>query len=159
MPRGRCCVWCNKLLLQEWGKKFCSNACQGQQRSYLAVENWLAGGTAVKGVSLLMKKPVREWLLKKAGNECNKCGWNKPHPIDGRSLLHIHHIDGDARNSHPKNFEVLCPNCHSLTHNFGARNKHSFRKRKSYHRAYQDEPQSVGHKGKSKKPVRKARQR
>lgn len=144
MPKGRCCVWCNKLLVKEWGKKFCSNACQGQQRSYLSVEKWLAGSSAVKGLTLVMKKAVRAWLLQKANHKCEVCKWGKPHPVDGHSLLHIHHIDGDALNSHPSNFQVLCPNCHSLTHNFGARNRNSSRKKRIFRSIYKDEPQTVG---------------
>ena len=91
------------------------------------MNEWLAGGSAVRGVSLQMKRGIREYLLSNAKHKCQKCGWGKRHPQDGRTTLHIHHIDGDAHNSNPNNLSVLCPNCHSLTDNHGARNKLSAR--------------------------------
>ena len=37
--------------------------------------------------------------------------------------LQIHHIDGNYKNNSEENLELLCPNCHSLTHNYGTLNK------------------------------------
>ena len=44
--------------------------------------------------------------------------------------LQIHHIDGDCLNNIEDNLELLCPNCHSLTENYGNRNKNSTRTRR-----------------------------
>lgn len=44
--------------------------------------------------------------------------------------LEVHHIDGDCTNSFEENLQLLCPNCHSLTDNFGSLNKES----KRFHR-------------------------
>ena len=37
-----------------------------------------------------------------------------------RIPLEIHHIDGDCTNNKMENLQLLCPNCHSLTSNFGS---------------------------------------
>jgi Zn finger protein HypA/HybF involved in hydrogenase expression len=69
------------------------------------------------------RKNIKERLIT-AGikrNECEKCGisrWRK------RSLsLCLHHINGDRHDNRLENLELLCPNCHSQTPNFGSKNK------------------------------------
>lgn len=61
--------------------------------------------------------------LLKAGivkNTCSKCGiseWN------GEKLnIELDHIDGDRTNHRLNNLKMLCPNCHSQTSTFRARN-------------------------------------
>lgn len=52
---------------------------------------------------------------------CEICGlieWNKK-PI----TLQIHHIDGQHRNYTPENLQILCPNCHSQTDNWGRKKR------------------------------------
>jgi 5-methylcytosine-specific restriction endonuclease McrA len=77
---------------------------------------------------LTIKPSIRRYLLECADNKCSKCGWGTVHPSTGRIPLQINHIDGNAANSSPNNLEVVCPNCHSLTSNFGSLNKNSARK-------------------------------
>ena len=36
--------------------------------------------------------------------------------------LEIHHIDGNHKNNHLENLQILCPNCHALTNNYRGRN-------------------------------------
>ena len=55
--------------------------------------------------------------------KCQKCGWSERNPVTKRIPLEIHHVDGNYRNCKEDNLEVLCPNCHSLTPNFGSLNK------------------------------------
>jgi DNA-directed RNA polymerase subunit RPC12/RpoP len=62
-------------------------------------------------------------MLEKSGYKCSKCGWDKINPITKKTPLQVNHIDGDSKSSTEKNLEVLCPNCHSLTPNFGNLNK------------------------------------
>jgi Zn finger protein HypA/HybF involved in hydrogenase expression len=52
---------------------------------------------------------------------CEKCGlteWNGK-PI----MLELHHIDGNRQNHLLKNLRLLCPNCHSQTDTYRAKNK------------------------------------
>jgi len=56
-------------------------------------------------------------------NKCEKCGWGEINPITNRIPLEVHHIDGDCTNNRIENLQLLCPNCHSLTSNFGSVNR------------------------------------
>jgi len=50
-------------------------------------------------------------------NQCESCGiieWNNE-PL----VLQLHHIDGNKNNFLLNNLQVLCPNCHSQTRNWG----------------------------------------
>lgn len=54
-------------------------------------------------------------------NQCESCGitsWNEK-PLQ----MELHHKDGDRTNHSLNNLLILCPNCHSQTDNFRAKNK------------------------------------
>lgn len=89
------------------------------------ISGWLAGteNPCSKGWQFLLKNPIRAWLIARAGNKCEKCGWSEVNQFTEKSPLQIHHLDGKASNNRPENLQVLCPNCHSLTENFGNRGK------------------------------------
>ena len=36
-------------------------------------------------------------------------------------VLQLDHIDGDNTNNNLDNLRILCPNCHSQTHNYAGR--------------------------------------
>ena len=69
-------------------------------------------------------KRIKDTLFKLGIKEekceiCNLKYWNG-HIIP----LELHHIDGNNLNNRLDNFQILCPNCHSLTDNFrGRKNK------------------------------------
>lgn len=124
------CLECNKELpvRKNTYNKYCNNSCQNKLQSRKKVEAWLRG--EIKGwvgQTRQICKFIRNHLLLVFNNTCQKCGWNEVHPIDGRPLVEIDHIDGDAENCHISNLQVLCPNCHSMTATFRARNKVSKR--------------------------------
>jgi hypothetical protein len=70
---------------------------------------------------------VRKYIFEKFGNKCAKCGWKEINPFTDKIPLQVHHIDGNASNSFEINLILLCPNCHSLTKNFGRSNTKSAR--------------------------------
>lgn len=76
----------------------------------------------VKGWQKTLKNPIRDWIMDRANNKCQECGWNVINIYTNKCPLHVHHVDGDADNNRPENLKVLCPNCHSLTPNYGSRN-------------------------------------
>ena len=69
--------------------------------------------------SYKLKKRLLEegWKIAK----CESCGLEKWRE---KSIpLELHHIDGKRANHNIKNLKLLCPNCHSQTDNFRAKNK------------------------------------
>lgn len=66
----------------------------------------------------LKSRLLNEGMMK---NECFVCGiteWN------GKSLpLELDHIDGNPTNHNIDNLRMLCPNCHSQTETFRAKNR------------------------------------
>jgi hypothetical protein len=70
---------------------------------------------AIELDEVVSKHALRNYLLSTTSG-CGHLIWN------GKPLtLEIHHRDGNSSNHRLSNCELLCPNCHSLTHNF--RNK------------------------------------
>jgi hypothetical protein len=121
------CVCGCQVEIGRHGSKYASQECQNQVQSEIKVKNWLAGnwesGIAfVKGAPLGTKSFVKRWLVKTRGEKCEKCGWQERNVFTGKIPLNVHHIDGDVLHCYPLNLDLLCPNCHSLTSNFGSRN-------------------------------------
>ena len=123
------CVICSAPLRS--GRICCSLLCAAELKYRTYISEWLAGNNdGLKCRKTFQPSShVRRYLLHKTNSSCEECGWNKTHPVDGRPLVEIDHIDGDASNTTPDNLRVLCPNCHSMTPTFRARNKKSKRKR------------------------------
>lgn len=94
------------------------------------IEDWLAGRLpGWTGKTMQLSKFVRKYLHVTRGTACEICKWDRRHPVDGAVLTEVDHIDGDASNCKPENLRILCPNCHSMTPTFRARNKESKRNR------------------------------
>lgn len=114
----RYCKNCNNEIT---GKSYCSNTCQSEFEYKLNVELWLKGklnGTCTNG----HKGYIKKYLMDLYANKCSNCGWGETHSITNKVPLHVHHIDGDWENNSPSNVTLLCPNCHSLTENYGSLN-------------------------------------
>ena len=124
------CINCNEERIK--GKnsfgKYCDNACQGAYQTAQKVSLWLSGiEKGWSGKTRQLCQYVKKYLKETRGTECSMCGWDGVHPADGASLTEIDHIDGDAENCTPENLRIICPNCHSMTDTFRARNKNSKR--------------------------------
>lgn len=65
----------------------------------------------------LRRRLLQENILR---NCCYECGIT--HWLGQRLSLHLDHINGKSDDSRPENLRLLCPNCHSQTETFGARN-------------------------------------
>jgi hypothetical protein len=69
---------------------------------------------------------------------CELCGINE---WQGRPLsLALHHVNGDGHDNRLDNLQILCPNCHSQTPNFGSRNPRRARTLARARRMRQAEP-------------------
>ena len=127
------CKNCTKELKKKknGGGVYCSHKCHREYEYEQRIEQWKHGLLlGFTGKTKSINDWLRKYLLDKYNNSCQKCGWNELHPVDGKPLVEINHIDGNAENNKEENLEVLCPNCHSMTYNFRARNKISARNRK-----------------------------
>ncbi len=104
---------------------YCCHKCHRDHEYKKYIARWKEGKE--KGhrrcVALAPSSYVRRYMFEKYGRQCGKCGWSEVNPSSGRIPLQINHIDGDAENCSEDNLELLCPNCHSLTPNFGSLNR------------------------------------
>ena len=67
------------------------------------------------------RSTIKKYIIKRDSYKCSECDiseWNNK-PI----CLELDHIDGNPDNNMPENFRLLCPNCHSQTESYGAKNK------------------------------------
>lgn len=123
------CRYCTKGLNHK-DKTYCNQTCQKEFEYEQYVLDWKTGvKLGYVGKTKQLANAVRKYMLLKNNNTCQECGWNKLHPIDQKPLVEVDHIDGDASNCKKENLRVLCPNCHSMTPTFRARNKKSSRTR------------------------------
>lgn len=112
--------------------KFCSVKCSTEYKYKQNIKAWKEGkisGTSCYNCSYF----VRKYLFDKYNSKCQLCGWGEINPFTGKIPLQIHHIDGDSCNNNEDNLQLLCPSCHSLTENFGSRNKNATNGRSIYY--------------------------
>jgi 5-methylcytosine-specific restriction endonuclease McrA len=63
---------------------------------------------------------LRKLLIGDVGNCCELC--NTSEWLGSPITLEVHHIDGNNKNNELPNLQILCPNCHSQTDNYRAKN-------------------------------------
>ena len=125
------CKYCNiefKYSPSQSTGTYCSNKCQGLFK--------LLNDTIprVERGEVNQTSTLRRYLKETKGYTCEECGIgdcynNKP------ITLQVDHIDGNSDNNFPDNLRLLCPNCHSQTETWVARNKKST-KRNLYLQSY-----------------------
>lgn len=86
------------------------------------IKSWIDGEWDGSAGPTGLSKTIRRYLLEQANYQCQQCGFDTPHPVDGSTILEIDHINGDGTDHRPENLRVLCPNCHALTPTYRARN-------------------------------------
>lgn len=128
------CLQCGKSFVKYPSSinKYCSRECASAHKVQQYIEDWKAGkidGTTGYTCSSF----VRNYMLQKYNHKCEKCGWGEINPFTHKVPLQIHHIDGNSVNNTENNLQVLCPNCHSLTENFGSRNENAPRGKSVYY--------------------------
>lgn len=112
--------------------KYCCSKCQKEYQYKQYIERWKNGEVNGLNGEYYLSKHIRTYLFKKNENKCEKCGWGEVNPYTNRVPLQIHHIDGNCQNNREENLQLLCPNCHALTENFGSRNRNATEGRTAY---------------------------
>lgn len=117
------CLNCKKEIKNN--KKFCDNSCHREFLNKEQIKKWkLKKWTGTTGYGQV-SDTIKKYIFEKNKNKCEICGWDKVNKKTNKIPLQIHHIDGNALNNFEENIQLLCPNCHSLTENFGSLNKQS----------------------------------
>lgn len=115
------CLHCNKPHTND---KFCSVTCQNASQNDTKRREFLEG--KYLGKHLQYRGWARSMVEEILGRTCCGCGIGKEY--NGKPLtLQVNHKDGDATHNVIENIELLCPNCHSQTANYGRKNKVSTR--------------------------------
>jgi len=81
----------------------------------LPLEELLMAGT-YRSRHNLKARLIRHGLKQRACESCGLATWQE-RPIS----LALHHANGDRLDNRLSNLQLLCPNCHSQTHNFAGR--------------------------------------
>lgn len=120
------CVHCGKICKKSVSK-YCSIQCQSD---YVLQEKIKSG--------LASARTLKRHLLKEHGNKCWTCGitdWNNK-----KLGMELEHIDGNSENNSLENLSLICPNCHSQTPTYKAKNvgngRHSRRIRYSQGKSF-----------------------
>ena len=116
------CQWCGKSFIGRSDRKYCSPVCLGEHNKNKRIQLFLSGKYR-QNPNNKLPKSIRDYLYKKSNYKCELCGYEGYNIKTGKTILQIHHKDGDASNSAPDNVQVICPNCHAKTENYMALNK------------------------------------
>jgi len=136
LKKTKICKNCGNLIN---GKNiYCNNICQNEYQRNQIFKKIELGIFQLKNKET-ESKWLKKYLIEKHGNKCMKCGWGEVHLITGKVPIQINHIDGHMENNKLNNVELLCPNCHSLTENFGSLNKGNGRLERKIQRLKQKE--------------------
>ena len=124
----RVCLNCGKSIIGS-GHKYCDHKCQWEYKQNETIKE-IENGTYVAGDPTILKR----YLIKKHGDKCMECGWDKINIHSNKIPIELHHIDGNPDNNSLENLILLCPNCHALTKNWKAittgEGRHSKRRNK-----------------------------
>ena len=133
IKKSKECLYCGGKL-KKGQKKFCCNEHRTMYGNKKYIERWKMGEENGLSGKYGIITAVRNYIFEKNNNKCEHCGNSFINPYTGKSVLQIHHLDGDCTNNKEENLQLLCPTCHAMTENFGSRNKNATRKddRKRY---------------------------
>ena len=95
---------------------YCNAQCSADHKKLLVYRS-IEAGTYTKP----NKGTLRRYLFEKRDYKCEGCQLSE---WGGQKIaLEVHHIDGKRSNNLPSNLKLLCSNCHTLTSNWGFKNR------------------------------------
>lgn len=114
--------------------QYCSSKCKLDYQYTQYIQDWLNKKVNGNSSNENVSRYIIRYLKTRSNNRCERCGWSEINPFTQKVPLQLHHKDGNWKNSYEENLEYICPNCHSLTENYGGANRGNGReeRRKKY---------------------------
>jgi len=114
------CLCCHIEFRPKHGNKikYCSKKCSDIYRTQKTLELIKSGLYKPKSCQT---STLKKYLIEIRGYKCENCKnsvW-----MNQKICLTLDHINGDATDNKLENVQLLCWNCHSITPNFGSKNK------------------------------------
>jgi hypothetical protein len=104
------CIDCGKEISNKDGKR--CRPCWGKTKR--GNKNYFyKDGSSMKEYNGEFTEKLKQQIKIRDKFQCQACG------VDSKEtniLFHVHHIDENKHNNHPKNLILLCHNCHSEIH-------------------------------------------
>lgn len=122
------CLNCNKecLFSPKKHNKYCSIRCQQEYQYKKYIVKWREGLVDGRKGKLQTSGYIHKYVLNKQNYKCAICGIDEW--CNSIIKLELDHINGNALDNEEKNLRCVCPNCHSQTSTYKAKNKGSGRK-------------------------------
>ncbi len=111
----------NKWRGSSYKHKYCNNSCQQEFQYKEYIKEWKLGlQDGMKG-STQTSRHLKRYILEKQDGKCAICGisdW-----LNQKIQLELDHVNGCSEDNSEQNLRCLCPNCHSQTPTYKAKNK------------------------------------
>jgi 5-methylcytosine-specific restriction endonuclease McrA len=124
------CIICSKESRFQHSKSnlFCGQKCYQEHLYINYIDQWKQDKVdGLKG-KYQTSNYIRRYVLEKQQFKCNICGIKNYNELP--LTLELDHIDGNHKNNKETNLRCICPNCHSQTPTYKAKNKGNGRNKK-----------------------------
>ncbi len=118
-PSTKACKHCNVPIVDR--NTYCSIECQHKHQNNEKIAQFIAEKFYDTPVNTGSNSWLRKYLVEVLDYTCSECGIGDTY--NGKPItLEIDHINGKSSNNILSNLRFLCPNCHSQTDTYKAKN-------------------------------------